>query len=197
MKSLEQTVDRPGQAFPPARRDLRTSPRTTRCTRTCARRSGAFPTIIMSELPQHDVRERLPRGREPVHRRLRRSPRRRLRRRRRRPGRLLLRLRRRPRQGDRIPRASRTSASTPSTPGVRKPYQSYGLGILLKEFQRETVLGLIGVSTIICTYDPADRRQRPPQRPSLRHGRPGIPRGHLRRVRRAAQPDRRARRTAS
>jgi predicted GNAT superfamily acetyltransferase len=38
--------------------------------------------------------------------------------------------------------------------GVRKPYQSYGLGILLKEFQRETVLGLLGVSTIICTYDP-------------------------------------------
>ena len=38
--------------------------------------------------------------------------------------------------------------------GVRKPFQSYGLGILLKEFQRETVLGLMGVSTIICTYDP-------------------------------------------
>ncbi len=38
--------------------------------------------------------------------------------------------------------------------GVRRPYQSYGLGLLLKEFQREMVLGLLGVSTIICTYDP-------------------------------------------
>lgn len=38
--------------------------------------------------------------------------------------------------------------------GVRKPYQSYGLGILLKEYQREMVLNLLGVSTIICTYDP-------------------------------------------
>jgi predicted GNAT superfamily acetyltransferase len=38
--------------------------------------------------------------------------------------------------------------------GVRRPFQSYGLGVLLKEFQRETVLGLMGVSTIICTYDP-------------------------------------------
>ena len=38
--------------------------------------------------------------------------------------------------------------------GVRKAFQSYGLGILLKEFQREMVLGLLGVSSIICTYDP-------------------------------------------
>lgn len=38
--------------------------------------------------------------------------------------------------------------------GVRRAYQSYGLGLLLKEFQRETVLGLLGVPTIICTYDP-------------------------------------------
>jgi predicted GNAT superfamily acetyltransferase len=38
--------------------------------------------------------------------------------------------------------------------GVLKAYQSYGLGLLLKEFQREMVLGLLGVSTIICTYDP-------------------------------------------
>jgi predicted GNAT superfamily acetyltransferase len=38
--------------------------------------------------------------------------------------------------------------------GVRKAFQSYGLGILLKEYQREMVLGLLGVSTIICTYDP-------------------------------------------
>ena len=38
--------------------------------------------------------------------------------------------------------------------GVRKAYQSYGLGILLKEYQREMVRDLLGVSTIICTYDP-------------------------------------------
>jgi predicted GNAT superfamily acetyltransferase len=38
--------------------------------------------------------------------------------------------------------------------GVRKAFQSYGLGILLKEYQREMVLDLLGVSTIICTYDP-------------------------------------------
>lgn len=38
--------------------------------------------------------------------------------------------------------------------GVRTAYQSYGLGLLLKEYQREMVLDLLGVSTIICTYDP-------------------------------------------
>jgi predicted GNAT superfamily acetyltransferase len=38
--------------------------------------------------------------------------------------------------------------------GVRQAFQSYGLGVLLKEFQREMVLGLLGVSTIICTFDP-------------------------------------------
>lgn len=37
---------------------------------------------------------------------------------------------------------------------VRKAFQSYGLGLLLKEYQREMVLDLLGVSTIICTYDP-------------------------------------------
>ena len=37
---------------------------------------------------------------------------------------------------------------------VRPAFQSYGLGILLKEFQREAVLGILGVSTVICTYDP-------------------------------------------
>lgn len=37
---------------------------------------------------------------------------------------------------------------------VRKAYQSYGLGLRLKEFQREMVLDLLGVSTVICTYDP-------------------------------------------
>jgi predicted GNAT superfamily acetyltransferase len=38
--------------------------------------------------------------------------------------------------------------------GVRRAYQSYGLGLRLKEFQREMVLDLLGISTIICTYDP-------------------------------------------
>jgi predicted GNAT superfamily acetyltransferase len=38
--------------------------------------------------------------------------------------------------------------------GVRKAYQSYGLGLRLKEFQREIVRGPLGVSAIICTYDP-------------------------------------------
>ena len=38
--------------------------------------------------------------------------------------------------------------------GIRKAYQSYRLGIQLKEFQREMVLGILGVSTMICTYDP-------------------------------------------
>lgn len=38
--------------------------------------------------------------------------------------------------------------------GVRPDTQGYGLGIALKEFQGELVLGLLGVATIICTYDP-------------------------------------------
>jgi len=38
--------------------------------------------------------------------------------------------------------------------GVRKAYQNYRLGLQLKEFQREMVLGILGVSTMICTYDP-------------------------------------------
>ena len=37
---------------------------------------------------------------------------------------------------------------------VRRRYQGLGLGIRLKEFQGETVLGLLGVGTVICTYDP-------------------------------------------
>jgi predicted GNAT superfamily acetyltransferase len=38
--------------------------------------------------------------------------------------------------------------------GVRKAVQSYGLGVRLKEFQRDVVRGLLGISTIICTFDP-------------------------------------------
>ncbi len=38
--------------------------------------------------------------------------------------------------------------------GVKKEYQSYSLGALIKEFQKKIVLDLYGLSTITCTYDP-------------------------------------------
>lgn len=38
--------------------------------------------------------------------------------------------------------------------GVKPDFQKYGLGILIKEFQREKLLDLFGISTITCTYDP-------------------------------------------
>lgn len=38
--------------------------------------------------------------------------------------------------------------------GVKPGFQGYGLGILIKEFQREIVLNLYGISVITCTYDP-------------------------------------------
>ncbi|MCK7527683.1 MAG: hypothetical protein MZV64_63775 [Ignavibacteriales bacterium] len=93
-------------------------------------------------------------GAQPLYRRLRRGARGRFRGRRVGPGRILLRLRRRRATRRSASATSPTSASTPSTPGSARPFQSYGLGLLLKEFQREMVLGLLGVSTIICTYDP-------------------------------------------
>jgi predicted GNAT superfamily acetyltransferase len=37
---------------------------------------------------------------------------------------------------------------------VKEEYRRYGLSVLIKEFQRDLVLGLFGVSTITCTYDP-------------------------------------------
>jgi len=37
---------------------------------------------------------------------------------------------------------------------VKEEYRRYRLGVLIKEFQREKVSGLFGVSTITCTYDP-------------------------------------------
>ncbi len=37
---------------------------------------------------------------------------------------------------------------------VREEFRSFGLGILIKEFQREVVLDLLGIEEIICTYDP-------------------------------------------
>jgi predicted GNAT superfamily acetyltransferase len=38
--------------------------------------------------------------------------------------------------------------------GVRESLREFGLGVALKEFQRESVLGLFGIDTITCTYDP-------------------------------------------
>ncbi len=38
--------------------------------------------------------------------------------------------------------------------GVRPAWHSHGLGIALKELQRETLLGTYGVETVVCTYDP-------------------------------------------
>ncbi len=38
--------------------------------------------------------------------------------------------------------------------GVKESVRKFGLGLALKEFQRETVLGLFGIATITCTYDP-------------------------------------------
>jgi predicted GNAT superfamily acetyltransferase len=38
--------------------------------------------------------------------------------------------------------------------GVRREFQSFGLGILIKEFQRDVILGRFGLDTVICTYDP-------------------------------------------
>lgn len=38
--------------------------------------------------------------------------------------------------------------------GVKKGYQGLGLGVLIKEFQKKVVLGIMGVDTITCTYDP-------------------------------------------
>jgi predicted GNAT superfamily acetyltransferase len=38
--------------------------------------------------------------------------------------------------------------------GVRREYQSYGLGVLIKEFQRDIILRRFGLDTVICTFDP-------------------------------------------
>jgi predicted GNAT superfamily acetyltransferase len=38
--------------------------------------------------------------------------------------------------------------------GVRRAFQGYGLAVLLKDYQGEIVRDLLGVSTVICTYDP-------------------------------------------
>jgi len=38
--------------------------------------------------------------------------------------------------------------------GVREDFRGYDLGILLKEFQREKVLDILGIGEITCTFDP-------------------------------------------
>jgi predicted GNAT superfamily acetyltransferase len=38
--------------------------------------------------------------------------------------------------------------------GVKGEYQSYGLGVLIKEFQRKILRDVFGVYTVNCTYDP-------------------------------------------
>jgi predicted GNAT superfamily acetyltransferase len=38
--------------------------------------------------------------------------------------------------------------------GVKKEYRNYRLGVLIKEFQKEVVMDLYGLSIITCTYDP-------------------------------------------
>lgn len=37
---------------------------------------------------------------------------------------------------------------------VRSDFQAYGLGILIKEFQKEKIMDMFGIYTITCTYDP-------------------------------------------
>lgn len=38
--------------------------------------------------------------------------------------------------------------------GVRESVREFGLGLALKEFQREQILNLFGIAAITCTYDP-------------------------------------------
>jgi predicted GNAT superfamily acetyltransferase len=38
--------------------------------------------------------------------------------------------------------------------GVKEEYQSFGLGILIKEFQKKVLTEVFGVFTVTCTYDP-------------------------------------------
>jgi predicted GNAT superfamily acetyltransferase len=38
--------------------------------------------------------------------------------------------------------------------GVKKGFQDLGLGVLIKEFQKQVVRDIFGVNTITCTYDP-------------------------------------------
>jgi predicted GNAT superfamily acetyltransferase len=37
---------------------------------------------------------------------------------------------------------------------VREEYRAYGLGVLIKEFQRDVLLERLGIAAVVCTYDP-------------------------------------------
>ena len=37
---------------------------------------------------------------------------------------------------------------------VREEFRAYGLGTLVKEFQRDVLLEWLGIATVVCTYDP-------------------------------------------
>jgi len=38
--------------------------------------------------------------------------------------------------------------------GVKKNFYRFGLGVLIKEYQRETLMDVFGIYTVICTFDP-------------------------------------------
>jgi len=38
--------------------------------------------------------------------------------------------------------------------GVKEEYERYGLGVLIKEFQKKTLMDVFGVYTVNCTFDP-------------------------------------------
>ena len=38
--------------------------------------------------------------------------------------------------------------------GVKEEFMEYGLGVLIKEFQKRCILGIFGVRTVSCTFDP-------------------------------------------
>lgn len=37
---------------------------------------------------------------------------------------------------------------------VREEYRAYGLGVLIKEFQRDVLLERLGIASVVCTFDP-------------------------------------------
>lgn len=38
--------------------------------------------------------------------------------------------------------------------GVREDFRHFGLGVLIKEFQKEKIMGIFGIYTVTCSYDP-------------------------------------------
>ncbi|MCK7540860.1 MAG: hypothetical protein MZV63_63200 [Marinilabiliales bacterium] len=109
------------------------------------------------------------------------------------PRRLLLRLRRRPRQGGRLPRRQEPPLLRPvrrgpeGVPELRAGPPAQGVPARGRPRPPGRLHHHLHLR-------PAHRGQRQPQHPSFRHGRPRIPGGHLRRVRRPPQPPGRAHR---